>query len=118
MSIYFVAVIQKVRDAESQSEYGRRVIPHLMTTEGSLLAAALVTSGECGRVYELNPRLKEQGIKTLETIEGDAADGISLIKFPDRKAFEDWYYSDDYQEALPYRKKGAHCQAFLVEGND
>lgn len=118
MSVYFIAVIQNVRDANSQSEYARRVIPHLMTTEASLLATALVTTGECGRIYELNPHLQKQGMKTLETIEGDAADGISLIKFPTRKAFEDWYNSEEYQQALPYRQNGADCQVFVVEGND
>ncbi|MCZ4551047.1 DUF1330 domain-containing protein [Gordonia rubripertincta] len=118
MSVYFVAILQEVVDAESQAEYGRRAFPHLATTQAIPLASALVKTGEAGRIYELNPALEELGVKPLETIEGDAADGIGLFKFPNKKAFEEWYRSEEYQQVLPYRSKGSRCQAFLVEGVD
>ncbi|MCZ4551048.1 DUF1330 domain-containing protein [Gordonia rubripertincta] len=118
MSIYFIAIIHSVHNAEMQAEYGRLAIPHLATTEAEQLAAALAKTGEAGRIYELNPSLVDYGIQPLEMLEGDVAEGMSLIKFPNRKAFEDWYYSDEYKEALAVRLQGSNVQAFVVEGTD
>ena len=41
-----------------------------------------------------------------------------LIKFKSKDDFEDWYYSDDYQEILKYRLKGADCDTILIKGLD
>jgi uncharacterized protein (DUF1330 family) len=41
-----------------------------------------------------------------------------LIKFNSKKDFEDWYYSDDYQEILKYRLKASNCDTILLEGLD
>jgi uncharacterized protein (DUF1330 family) len=39
-----------------------------------------------------------------------------LIKFNTKQDFEDWYYSDDYQEILKYRLASADCDSILITG--
>ena len=100
----------------SASMVGER-LPHIMETPNAVeLAASFSTSGEAGRIYELNPEFKSMGIKKFETIEGNPADGLVIIKFDDRKDFENWYYSKRYQEYLHFRIEGADAQVFLIEG--
>ena len=52
----------------------------------------------------------------LETVEGDPADGMVILEFPDKDAAKAWYYSPAYQERLKLRQKGAPYRAFMVEG--
>ena len=52
----------------------------------------------------------------METLEGDAADGMVILKFPDRASAKAWYHGDDYQSRIPARQKAAHYRAFMVEG--
>lgn len=39
-----------------------------------------------------------------------------LIKFPTKKDFEEWYFSEDYRKILKYRLKAAECDSILVKG--
>ena len=39
-----------------------------------------------------------------------------LIKFSSKSDFENWYNSDDYQEILKSRLKGADCDTILIKG--
>lgn len=39
-----------------------------------------------------------------------------LIKFKSKTDFKDWYNSDDYQDILKYRLKGADCDTILIKG--
>lgn len=48
--------------------------------------------------------------------EGEAADGVVLLEFPDMEAAKRWYYSDDYQQAAEWRKKAAHYRVMFLEG--
>jgi hypothetical protein len=41
-----------------------------------------------------------------------------LIKFNNKKEFEDWYYSADYQKILKHRLNAAKCDTILLEGVD
>ena len=41
-----------------------------------------------------------------------------LIEFPSEKDLRDWYESDDYQDILKFRLKGAQCDSLLVRGLD
>ncbi len=52
----------------------------------------------------------------METLEGEAADGIVLLEFPTADDARAWYHSDEYQAAAEHRKLAAHYRAFLVEG--
>ena len=39
-----------------------------------------------------------------------------LIRFDTRSAFEDWYFSKDYQMIIKYRLNAAKCDTILIEG--
>lgn len=41
-----------------------------------------------------------------------------LVKFNSRREFEDWYYSEEYQEILKHRLIAAECDTILLEGVD
>ena len=52
----------------------------------------------------------------LEVLEGDSAEGVVLIEFPDKAAARAWYDSPAYQEAKEHRLKGADYRVILAEG--
>jgi uncharacterized protein (DUF1330 family) len=52
----------------------------------------------------------------LETMEGEAPDGVVLLEFPTMADARGWYASDEYQAAIVERKAGANYRAFLFEG--
>lgn len=39
-----------------------------------------------------------------------------LIEFPSEKLFNEWYYSEAYQDILKYRLEGATCTAIIIHG--
>jgi len=41
-----------------------------------------------------------------------------LVKFDNKKEFEDWYYCDDYQAILRHRLNAAECDTILLQGLD
>jgi uncharacterized protein (DUF1330 family) len=51
----------------------------------------------------------------METLEGEAADGVVLLEFPDMDSARTWY-NGDYQERARLRQKAAPYRAILVEG--
>lgn len=52
----------------------------------------------------------------METLEGEAADGVVVLEFPDAQSAKDWYYSDDYQQRAKFRMQAAPYRCFMVEG--
>jgi uncharacterized protein (DUF1330 family) len=52
----------------------------------------------------------------METLEGEAADGMVMLEFPTRDAAKTWYFSDDYQAAIKLRQKAAPYRCFMVDG--
>ncbi|MCB2075067.1 MAG: DUF1330 domain-containing protein [Novosphingobium sp.] len=52
----------------------------------------------------------------METFEGEAADGVVILEFPDTQSARDWYFSDSYQERAKLRQKAAPYRCFMVEG--
>ncbi|MEW5687987.1 MAG: DUF1330 domain-containing protein [Pseudomonadota bacterium] len=52
----------------------------------------------------------------LEVLEGDDAEGVVLLEFPDKAAAKAWYDSPAYQEAKAHRLKGADYRVILAEG--
>lgn len=52
----------------------------------------------------------------LETMEGEAPDGVVLLEFATMADARAWYASDEYQAAIEHRKAGANYRAFLFEG--
>jgi uncharacterized protein (DUF1330 family) len=52
----------------------------------------------------------------LETLEGEPADAVVLLEFPDRAAANAWYHSESYQELINLRLKAAPYRCMMVEG--
>lgn len=52
----------------------------------------------------------------METIEGEGADGVVILEFPDAQAAKDWYYSPEYQERAKLRQQAAPYRCLMVEG--
>ena len=52
----------------------------------------------------------------IEALEGNAPDGIVVLKFPSVEDAKAWYNSPGYQAAIPHRKKGAEYRALIVQG--
>jgi uncharacterized protein (DUF1330 family) len=52
----------------------------------------------------------------METLEGDAPDGVVMLKFPTVEDAKTWYFSPGYQAAAAHRKRAAHYRVVLVEG--
>jgi uncharacterized protein (DUF1330 family) len=53
---------------------------------------------------------------SLEILEGPTPEGVVIAEFPTIEAAKDWYFSDDYQQVVQHRFRGATYRAILVEG--
>jgi len=49
-------------------------------------------------------------------LEGEAPDGVIVLKFPSVEAAKSWYNSPGYQRAVPHRLKAADYRGVIVEG--
>ena len=71
---------------------------------------------------ELAPKARTADLKAVafygatEALEGEPADGIVVLQFPDMDAARAWHGSAAYQEAMAHRQKGADYRVLLVEG--
>jgi uncharacterized protein (DUF1330 family) len=52
----------------------------------------------------------------ITPLEGQAPDGVVILKFPDMENAKAWYFSEGYQYAIPHRQKGADYRVMFVEG--
>lgn len=52
----------------------------------------------------------------MDCVEGEDADGIVILEFPDTAAAKDWYFSDAYQAAAKHRMAAAPYRGFIIEG--
>lgn len=52
----------------------------------------------------------------METLEGEAADGVVVLEFADSDAAKAWYHSPEYQERALLRQKAAPYRCIMVEG--
>lgn len=94
MSVYFVARIS-ITDESEYNQYLERCDEVFSQYKGEYLA--------------VDP--------FPETIEGEMKTGRSvIIRFPDKSAFNAWYFSEEYQEILKYRLNGADCHTIVVKG--
>ena len=53
-----------------------------------------------------------------QMLEGAPADAVVIMRFPTWDDALEWYNSDAYSRARPYRQAVSDCQAFLIEGVD
>lgn len=51
----------------------------------------------------------------METIEGEPADGVVILEFPDTDAARSWYFGE-YQERAKLRQKAAPYRGFIIQG--
>ena len=51
-----------------------------------------------------------------EALEGDAADGVVILEFPDEEAAKAWYFSPEYQEMVKVRQQAAPYRAMMIKG--
>ena len=77
-------------------------------------AANRANSGEFVARYGIKP-LAVYG--TLETLEGEARDGVIILQFPTADDARGWYNSPEYQAAMVHRLRGATYRTILVEGS-
>jgi len=49
-------------------------------------------------------------------LEGEAPDGVVILKFDSTEDAKAWYYSPGYQEAVVHRLKAADYRGVIVEG--
>ncbi len=54
----------------------------------------------------------------FRVLEGGDAENVAILRFRDYRAALEWYRSEWYQQALPYRKSVAEYTAFVVEADD
>jgi uncharacterized protein (DUF1330 family) len=52
----------------------------------------------------------------LEMLEGEGAEGVVILEFPDAEAARSWYYSPEYQARAKLRQKAAPYRAMMVDG--
>jgi uncharacterized protein (DUF1330 family) len=96
MSRYFVAQI-RIHDYREYEKYLERFDDIFSSYKGEYLA------------IDESPVLLEGEWNYTKSV---------IIKFNSKKDFEDWYYSDDYQEILKYRLNASKSDTILVEGID
>lgn len=94
MPAYVIFIKNKTTDAEELKTYGQK-------------------AGAARGDHQITP-LAFYG--PLEVLEGDSAEGVVLLSFPDRAAAKAWYDSPAYQDAKQHRLKGADYRVILAEG--
>lgn len=93
MSVYVIAQLS-IHDRDRYNQYQARFLEVFRKFKGELLAA------------DENPQTVE-GIWDKEK--------VVLMKFPDTESFEDWAFSDEYQEIAKDRKAGSQATVLLVK---
>lgn len=68
------------------------------------------------------PTLKMELLVTrdckFQVLEGPDVESVVVMRFPTTEDALEWYESDAYQKALPYRLAAADTRTVLVEGVD
>lgn len=53
---------------------------------------------------------------TLETVEGDPPEGLTLVSFPTMAEASAWYHSPAYQEVARHRMAGGTFRVLITQG--
>jgi uncharacterized protein (DUF1330 family) len=94
----------------------------IFTREGPIVDQAAMDAYSAGNRAQAGRFVTEYGLKplavygALDTLEGDAPDGVIILEFPNADKARAWYNSDEYQDVIPLRDKAAPYRALLVEG--
>lgn len=65
--------------------------------------------------HEVTPLIRYGAIEVLE---GPAAEGCLIHRFPTMEHAKNWYESDKYQEAIRHRHNGANYRVMIVDSLD
>lgn len=85
--------------------------------EGEIVDPEAMAAYQAGNRGGAVPGLKPLAVYgALETVEGEAADGVVILEFPDREAAKAWYHGPEYQARAQLRQKAAPYRAMIVEG--
>jgi uncharacterized protein (DUF1330 family) len=99
MSAYMIVYRETpIRDEAAIAEYSRRNYANAVAWSEKTGLQPLVVYG------------------SVEALEGDAPDGVVVLRFPTIEQARAWYDSPEYQEAMPFRKHAADWRVVLVEG--
>ena len=52
----------------------------------------------------------------VQGLEGQAPDGVIILKFATVEEAQAWYNTPEYQAAIPHRKRAADYRGFIVQG--
>lgn len=94
----------------------------IFTREGPIVDQAAMDAYSAANRAQAAHFVAEYGLKplavygALDTLEGDAPDGVIILAFPDADKARAWYNSYEYQKVIPLRDKAAPYRALLVEG--
>ena len=94
MPAYVIFIKNSTRDAEALKVYGQK-------------------AGAARGEHKITP-LAFYG--PLEVLEGDSAEGVVLLQFPDMAQAKAWYQSPAYQDAMQHRLQGADYRVIFAEG--
>ena len=94
MSAYVILIKNETRDGDELKTYGEK--------------ALAARSG-----HDVTP-LARYG--AIEVLEGDPAEGVVILQFPDMAAARAWYESPAYQAAREHRMRGGDFRVILAEG--
>lgn len=84
--------------------------------EGEITDPEAMAAYQSGAGGGSDPDMKVHTVYgAMETIEGDAADGIVILEFPSVQRARDWYYGE-YNEKAKLRQRAAPYRGFIVEG--
>ena len=94
MSVYFIANL-KIHDRETYQKYVEGTHKAEQDFKGKFL------------VIDEQPELLEGQWDYSRVV---------IIEFPDKEAFEGWYYSTAYREIIDYRLSSAECDVIVARG--
>ena len=94
---YYFSVNIKINDENEYQKYLEKADGVFSKFGGEYLAV------------DTNPKIVEGEWKYSRAV---------LIKFNSKNDFEDWYYSDSYQQILKHRLAASDCDSILLKGAD
>jgi uncharacterized protein (DUF1330 family) len=96
MSAYVIFIRNETRDPDKLAEY-RKLTPAIAAK---------------------HPITRRARTDVVEAAEGDPAEGINILEFPDLAAARAFYHGAEYQAASKLRRQGADYRVLIVEGLD
>lgn len=85
--------------------------------EGEIVDSEAMAAYQSGnRTEGRDPNMKALSVYgEMETIEGEPADGMVILEFPDMASAREWY-NGPYNERAKLRQKAAPYRGFIVQG--